>query len=80
MHSNAENQTELGTGMYPTFSTDGSKILYSKADFLISIENNDETNQTVVGKGVRGMYPCFSPDGARIVFIPGREGEGQYLA
>jgi hypothetical protein len=60
MHSNAENQTELGTGMYPTFSTDGSKIRYSSADFLISTMNTDETNQTVVGEGVGHVSLFFS--------------------
>lgn len=72
---NGENML-LTTGIQPSFSPDGKKIVFSKeTDFLgsnIWIMDTDGGNQIQVTHSERSAYatcPRFSPDGKKIVFV-----------
>lgn len=81
MNSDGTNQVRLIEGFSlnsPDFSPDGSKIVYTRGDYIngeIYIMNADGSNQTRLtsSNGVNGT-PTFSPNGSKIVFACGGDG------
>jgi Tol biopolymer transport system component len=73
INSDGSNRTYLSDGFAPSYSPDGSKILYLKAPVYnidIFTMNNDGTNSVdvAVGSTGTGFYdPAWSPDGKYII-------------
>ena len=86
MDADGANQEQLTTqesNMAPSFSPDGTKVVYasdvngefSGADFNVWVMNPDGTAKVQLTSGFNGAgTPTFSPDGTRIVFHSTRSG------
>lgn len=61
------SQSSCGSRTYPSWSPDGTKIIYSLNDTELYIMNADGSN--VVDTGVIGSRPAWSPTGNKIAFI-----------
>jgi Tol biopolymer transport system component len=71
--SNADWQVTDTYGIQPSFSPDGSEIVYSDFDdiWVISTFGGTPTKLTS-GEGNLNYYPSWSPDGTKIAFISDR--------
>jgi Tol biopolymer transport system component len=85
--SSARQITNFGCASFaPTFSPDGSKILFSSnkhkcdsSDFELYLINVDGTGlEQVTDYGVFSSFPEFSPDGAKIVFASSYKSTSKY--
>jgi len=63
MNVDGSGQTALSTGLYPSWSSDGTKIVYSPG---IRVMNPDGSGQATLSRG--GMEPAWSPYSNKIVF------------
>jgi len=60
---------------WPSYSPDGSKILFALATGGIFVVGIDGSNQTRLSpEGVDDYYPAWSPDGTKIAFDSERDG------
>ena len=64
-------------GQYPSFSPDGTEVVFVNSDNNIVVMNNDGTNaHKLTGDGV-DTSPAWSPDGTKIAFASRRDGNWQ---
>jgi TolB protein len=68
-----------GTNVTPTFSPDGSTLVYSAGDdgtdlYAVAPFGGDPPRRVTVGRGSPSSSPSFSPDGRKIAYISGRLG------
>jgi Tol biopolymer transport system component len=79
MNADGTSPTALVPGFDPSFSSDGSKIIYSafgNTSYEIFTINLDGTNRTQITQNASfDGHPKFSPDGRRIAFVSDRDGE-----
>ncbi|CAN5205883.1 hypothetical protein BH20ACI2_BH20ACI2_20270 [soil metagenome] len=77
MNADGSGQTRLttdpGPEQYPSFSTDGTKIVFTRSD-KVYVMNVDGTSQTELTSTTGNVEPRFSPDGSKIVFSSSRDG------
>ncbi len=72
--------TDLGgSNITPTFSPDGSTLVYSAGDdgtdlYAVSPFGGDAPRRVTFGRGTPTSSPSFSPDGRKIAYISGRPG------
>jgi TolB protein len=72
--------TPGGLNVTPTFSPDGSTIVYAHGDdngtdlFVASATESGPGRRITIGRGTDNISPTFSPDGRRIAFTSGRSG------
>jgi Tol biopolymer transport system component len=64
MNADGSGQTALANGRYPSWSSDGTKIVYSPG---IRMMNPDGSGQAILLYG-GGYEPAWSPNGNKIVF------------
>jgi Tol biopolymer transport system component len=63
MNADGSGQTALANGRYPSWSSDGTKIVYSPG---IRMMNPDGSGQAILYRA--GYEPAWSPNGNKIVF------------
>jgi dipeptidyl aminopeptidase/acylaminoacyl peptidase len=73
MNSDGTGQTQVTDGEgedNPSWSPDGSRLVFTRSASEIWIVNADGTGETLIASGLSRMYdvPQWSPDGAKIVF------------
>ncbi len=77
MNANGTSQTRLTTDpaieQYPSFSSDGTKILFTRGD-KIFVMNVDGSTQTGLTETAGNFEPRFSPNASKIVFSSTRDG------
>jgi len=88
MNPDGSNQIKLTDNscynLYPKWSPDGSKIVYSSncdGDFEIFVMNYDGTSvkQLTNNSSLYDVWPAWSPDGSKIAFVSNRIGPNQKL-
>ena len=60
---------KVGTGTYPDFSPDASKIVYEKPNQGIWIMNRDGSNDHCIVSDSSAKYPAWSPDDTLIAYL-----------
>ena len=76
MNANGENVVDLGPGHSPSWSPDGSKIVYAEGNSETSdlwTMNADGTNKTRLTDNYSSHSPAWSPTGDRIAFVSQHE-------
>jgi TolB protein len=68
-----------GSSFTPTFSPDGSTLVYSAGDdgtdlFAVSPFGGEAPRRVTFGRGTPTSSPSFSPDGRKLAYISGRLG------
>ncbi len=66
---NGDSLMEIGSGTYPDFSPDASKIVYEKPNQGIWIMNKDGSNDHQIVKNLEANRPAWSTDGEKIGYI-----------
>ena len=66
---NGDSLKEVGSGTYPDFSPDASKIVYEKPNQGIWIMNRDGTNDHCIVPDSSAKYPAWSPDDTLIAYV-----------
>ncbi len=68
-------ESQIGSGKFPAWSRDGSKIAFTsyftRGDGEINIMNPDGSNPRALTTPAFGSDPAWSPDGTKLVFIGG---------
>ena len=65
---NGDSLREIGSGTYPDFSPDASKIVYEKPNQGIWIMNRDGSNDHCIVSDSSAKYPAWSPDDTLIAY------------
>ncbi len=68
---NGDSLKEVGSGTYPDFSPDASKIVYEKPNQGIWIMNRDGSNDHCIVPDSNAKYPAWSPDDSLIGYMSG---------
>jgi len=62
---------KVGSGLYPDFSPDASKVVYQKPNQGIWIMNRDGSNDHCIVSDSSASYPAWSPDDTLIAYLRG---------
>jgi Tol biopolymer transport system component len=76
-NADGSNETPIATGTHPSWSPDGSKIVFEtkvNSRSQIATMNADGSNQTVLTSVSSNETPAWSPDGTKIAFTSARDG------
>ena len=68
------NEQLLTEGNFPSWSPDGSKILFSRKNRLLFVRNMSDSSEHELGEG---NYPCWAANGQEIIFTKGEYGYEQ---
>jgi uncharacterized repeat protein (TIGR01451 family) len=77
MNADGSNPVDLGPGFSPSWSADGTKIVYTEGDgetFDLWTMNADGSNKTRLTENYSSHSPVWSPAGNRIAFVSQHEG------